>query len=311
MQLPVGWVVALLFASGLLLSRIQFCLVAAVAKARKGHWDSAQAITLISLGIGVVLVGLLLVAHRLPRQLAPDWGVLAGALLFGVAAAFNRGCFIGTSIQLAGGDLSALYSVMGWVLGFLIVGSSASVAPLPSQPLRTLMTLAVLALLLGLSLLTTYGPSVVRIPPRPPSGSGVQWRASIACGAMLGLIDNDLWRWDPSSLAQGFAGRLALLNGWQHPAMGKPLGLLLIAGMACDALMQGRWRLVLPSRGDLSRLPSGMAMAAGASLAMGGNDSELLRYLPSGSPHSWVALPAMVLGVLLCLRGLGRLERQG
>ena len=38
MQLPIGLVVMLLLGSGLLLSRIRFCMVAAVGQARQGDW---------------------------------------------------------------------------------------------------------------------------------------------------------------------------------------------------------------------------------------------------------------------------------
>ncbi len=44
---------------------------------------------------------------------------------------------------------------------------------------------------------------------------------------------------------------------------------------------------------------------------MGGNDVLLLRYLPDGSPHGWLALLAMVLGILVGLTwvGPGRLSQ--
>ena len=41
--------------------------------------------------------------------------------------------------------------------------------------------------------------------PGSPAGEGVAWRASIAFGAILTLIDNDLWHWDPSSLTRALA----------------------------------------------------------------------------------------------------------
>ena len=58
----------------------------------------------------------------------------------------------------------------------------------------------------------------------------------------------------------------------------------------------------MPLTADLVRLPFVMAMAAGAVLAMGGNDTQLLRYLPGGSPHGWIAVPAMVAGIVASLR---------
>lgn len=271
-------VVALLFVAGLLLSRIHFCMVAAVIRASDGHWDTARAITLISIGISAVL--LLELAGSVPRQLAADWTVVAGGVLFGIAAAWNRGSFVGTSIQLAGGDLRALLTLVGWVLGYGVAGSPMALAALPGQPQRTAVALVVLLLVLT---------CLAKSPAVPHSGSpaleGVAWRASIACGAMLALIDNDIWRWDPSSLARSLAQPLALADSLQRRDPVPLLGLVLLAGMAAEALVQRRSRITVPRAADLVRLSYGMAMAAGALLAMGGNDSQLLRFLPGGSPH--------------------------
>lgn len=298
MQLPVGVVVALLFVAGLLLSRIHFCMVAAVARASDGHWDTACAITLISIGISAVLL-MLELAGSVPRQSALDWTVVAGGVLFGIAAAWNRGCFVGTSIQLAGGDLRALLTLVGWVLGYGVAGSPMALAALPGQPQRTAVALLVLIVLLALSRLAGR-PAVPQ--PGSPAVAGVAWRASLACGAMLALIDNDLWRWDPSSLARALAQPLALAESLQRRDPVPLLGLVLLAGMAAEALVQRRSRITVPRAADLVRLPYGMAMAAGALLAMGGNDSQLLRFLPGGSPHGWLAVPAMLAGILFGLR---------
>jgi hypothetical protein len=291
-------VVALLFMAGLLLSRMHFCMVVAVARASDGHWDTARAIALISVGTSAVLL-MLEAAGKVPRQLSANWSVMAGGVLFGVAAAWNRGCFVGTSIQLAGGDLRALLTVMGWVLDYALAGSPMPLPALPGQPQRTAVALVALLALLAL---TRLAGTLAVVQPGSAADAGVAWRASIACGAMLALIDNDLWRWDPSSLARALAQPLALAESLQRRDPLPLLGLMLLAGMAAEALLQRRYRIALPRLADLVRLPFGMAMAAGALLAMGGNDSQLLRFLPGGSPHGWAAVPAMVAGILIGLR---------
>ena len=298
MQLPVGLVVLLLFMAGLLLSRIHFCMVAAVAKASNGDWDIARAIALICIGISAVLLSLEM-GGSVPRQLAPDWRVGVGGVLFGVAAAWNRGCFVGTSIQLASGDFRALCTVMGWVMGDAVAGSPTALVALPGQPQRTAAMLVVLLLLLGLMGLAARSPSPT---PGVSAFKAVAWRSSIACGAMLALVDNDLWHWDPSSLAHALADPLVLAESLKRRDPLPLLGLVLLAGMAAEALLGRRFRITCPRIADLVRLPYGMAMAAGALLAMGGNDSQLLRFVPGGSPHGWVAVPAMVTGIMLGLR---------
>ncbi len=77
------------------------------------------------------------------------------------------------------------------------------------------------------------------------------------------------------------------------------LGLVLLLGMALNARLEQRFNLRPLRLQQWRRLPCGIAMAFGATLAMGGNDAQILRYLPGGSPHSWLVLPAMAMGVLL------------
>ncbi|MEI8252044.1 MAG: YeeE/YedE thiosulfate transporter family protein [Synechococcus sp. ELA057] len=293
MQLSIGVVVALLFLSGLLISQVRFCMVNAVARAGQGQWDIAQAIALICLSISAVLMALEAAQGRVPHQLAPDWQVAAGGLLFGIAAAWNRGCFIGSSLQLAAGDLRVLLTMGGWVLGFLIAGKPMALSALAGMSQRTAVALAGCLILLGLMQLANRQDS-----PEPPltPRDRVAWPASLACGALLALVDNDLWRWDPSSLA------LAVANHLRGQTTAPLLGLMLLAGMATESLLRRRTQITLPRLGDLVRLPLGMAMAAGAVLAMGGNDSQLLRYLPGGSPHGLVAVATMVAGIVIGLR---------
>jgi hypothetical protein len=294
MQLSVGLVVPLLFVAGLLLSRIHFCMVAAVARARLGDWDTARAIGLISLGVSLVLLVLALATGSLPRQLPADWRILAGGLLFGFTAAWNRGCFVGTSIQLAGGDLRALISMVGWVLGFVLVGSPMAPVALSGQLERITASAALILLLL----LCLAWRSVRSAGARPPERQPVHWRISIVCGGLLALVDHDQWPWDPSALARALAHPLNLAASWHRHDLSALLALVLLAGMAAEALRQRRLQLVLPRGADLVRLGFGIGMAVGAALAMGGNDSQLLRFLPAGSPHGWIAVPAMLLGIL-------------
>jgi uncharacterized membrane protein YedE/YeeE len=115
---------------------------------------------------------------------------------------------------------------------------------------------------------------------------------------MLALLDNDLWKWDPSSLAKAFAHPLVLWQAWQQGQGQVVFGLLLLAGMFVDGLLQKRLHWLIPNWRDWPRIAYGMMMAMGAALAMGGNDSQLLRYLPNGSPHAWLAVPAMLIGIV-------------
>ena len=113
MVLPAFVALLLLFASGLLLSRIRSCMVGTVRLALRGEWADTQATLIICSMITAVLLLAGLAEHRPLEQYGAPLRVLAGGLLFGVTAAWNKGCFVGTSIQLMAGDLRGLISVAG------------------------------------------------------------------------------------------------------------------------------------------------------------------------------------------------------
>ena len=294
MVLPAVVALLLLFASGLLLSRIRFCMVGSVRMALRGEWADTQATLIICSMITGVLLLAGLTEHRSLEQYGAPLRVLIGGLLFGVTAAWNQGCFVGTSIQLMAGDLRGLISVAGWILGFRLLGSPMVLPALPSSQGRALITLAVLVIPLLLLVWRNW--------LRPSAGTErqlVDWRSSILCGVMLGVLDNDLWKWDPSAVARALSQPMALLQAWQQGRGHVVFGLMLLAGMFADALLQRRWHWRTPGWRDLPHLGYGIAMAIGAVLAMGGNDSQLLRYLPNGSPQGWLAVAAMVVGIIL------------
>ena len=299
MQLPIGLVVLLLLGSGLLLSRIRFCMVAAVDEARQGNWGLTKAITLISLMISAVLLLYTLAGGEPSTQVAANRQVILGGVIFGLAAAWNQACFISTSVQLTAGELNALWPVAGWLIGFRLMAAALPPTRLHADGLNNAIALLVLAAALGGLLLrdrrTASEPSAAASP------ASIDWRASVACGLMLGFVDNDLWLWNPSALARQLAHPHLLALHWGEGGAASLLGLVLLLGMALNALLQHRFKLRPLQLQQWRRLPCGIGMAIGATLAMGGNDTQLLRYLPGGSPHTWLALPAMAAGILLGL----------
>ena len=89
MVLPAVVALLLLFASGLLLSRIRFCMVGTVGQALRGEWADTQATLIICSMITGVLLLAGLAEHRPLEQYGAPLRVLAGGLLFGVTAAWN------------------------------------------------------------------------------------------------------------------------------------------------------------------------------------------------------------------------------
>jgi hypothetical protein len=281
MELPVAVVVVFLLVSGLLLSRVRFCMVAAVIKASEGDWSGAKVITSICLVISGGLIALGVLSGRPTMQLQGGGSILFGGLLFGLAAVWNRGCFIGTTLQLSDGDLSALFAMAGWIAGFRILASTSDPTDLGSALWRQSIAFVLLSGLI----------CCVSVKKHHDSTNPIQWRSSMGCGLMMAMLDNDHWAWAPSALASTLAHPISGATPWA--------GLLLITGMVIGSVYSGRFAVRLPRWSDCWRFPWGIGMAMGAALAGGGNDSQMLRFLPGGSPHAWLAVPAMVSGALV------------
>ncbi|WP_082627179.1 YeeE/YedE thiosulfate transporter family protein [Colwellia sp. TT2012] len=65
-----------------------------------------------------------------------------------------------------------------------------------------------------------------------------------------------------------------------------------------------RFRLALPNvKQNTLHFVAGVFMGLGASLSMGGNDSQLLLALPAFSPAGFVAVSAMLVGIAIGLKG--------
>lgn len=85
----------------------------------------------------------------------------------------------------------------------------------------------------------------------------------------------------------------------------------LITGMAIAAWRTNRFKLALPNvKQNTLHLVAGVFMGLGASLAMGGNDSQLLLALPAFSPAGFVAAGFVAVGSMLVGIWVGLLIRE-
>lgn len=308
MHLPPALIPVLLLLAGMLLSRVDVCMVSSVVGCLRGEWRKAQIVLVITTAIAVVLLVLTSFGELQPLQRQMRWWVPAGGLLFGFASARNQGCFLGSSLQLTRGDGRAWLTALGWILGFRLSGFDLPVESLQASPLRIATVTALLIVLALWSLRMPLSPPQQRLRHEPPAPDQLPrsiWVASLLCGSLLALVDHDGWQWDPSSLAQALSRAPRWVASSRSVAASELLGTVLLSGMAFEALIRGRFRWRPASWCDLPRLGWGILMAMGAVLALGGNDSQLFRYLPGGSPHAWLALPAMTLGIWLSMISSG------
>jgi hypothetical protein len=137
MHLPLALIPVLLLLAGMLLSRVDVCMVSSVVGCLRGEWRKAQIVLVITTAIAVVLLVFTALGELQPPQLPLYWWVPAGGLLFGFSSARNQGCFLGSSLQLTRGDGRAWLTALGWILGFCLSGFVQPVEALQASPLRT------------------------------------------------------------------------------------------------------------------------------------------------------------------------------
>jgi uncharacterized membrane protein YedE/YeeE len=252
---------------------------------------------------------------------APDnlagWRVsltgLAGGLIFGMGAVFNKGCAFSTLTRLGGGQLSMLVSLAGFALGVLTHSllASPALAPAALAADSRIAEAGVWPRLVLAAFLLWGLWEVWRLWRSRPTGQGLRalaladrYRLSTAA-LLLGVSNAVLY-----ALHGSWAYTSTLTHGVQQ-AMGDsvppaPIAWLLffflVIGMVVSAWQRRsfrlRWR---PRLGWASYLVGGAFMGFGAALVPGGNDVLILHGIPTLSPHALPAYLAMLAGIAVTL----------
>lgn len=131
-----------------------------------------------------------------------------------------------------------------------------------------------------------------------------------AVGGLLGVLEP---LWSPSQLIRDVTERpLAMEMAVPWPTTER---ILISAAIMTGMLVAGRAHFrpteyQAPLGRWVKHLLAGIVMGVGASLALGGNDLQLLIALPAGSPGAVVALAGMIGGIWIGLAIEERWERR-
>lgn len=287
---------------GLLAQRTGLCMVKAVQRLRMRRpgllvailgcglwfWLASPAFTNTSLG-------------EVLTRYAATWPFALGGGLFGLAAAFNQGCTISTLTALARGQYHMLATLAGWVLGWWLSRLAPAIeyqsiggaqAP-PWWFISIIATGSALAI-------WQLSPELRRI-----------YAGVVAFGAIAGLLGVLEPAWSPSQLMEEISTRV-LTGGLPWPSTERVLiSVALMAGAILATTHRISWRQhrIDPPRWA-RHLAAGCAMGVGSALALGGNDSQLLLALPSGSPAAALALISMIAGIWLGLAMEQRIQHR-
>ncbi|QEM83205.2 MULTISPECIES: YeeE/YedE thiosulfate transporter family protein [Halomonas] len=279
---------------GILAQRTGLCMVKSVQRLRTRQ----PGLLIVILGCGVWFWLATPVFTDTPwskgiTRYASTWPFALGGGLFGIAAAFNQGCTLSTLTALSRGHYHMLATMAGWVLGWWWLGWLSPVIEYQSlggahPPPWWLIGIAAVGSVL---IIWRLAPSHRRI-----------YAGVMVFGATAGVLGIMEPSWSPSQLIEQVSTRV-LTGRLPWPDMQRVLiSIALVAGMILAATPRVSWRQYQsgPTRWA-KHLLAGSVMGVGSALALGGNDSQLLLALPSGSPAAALALASMIAGIWLGL----------
>jgi hypothetical protein len=293
------------FVVGYLINQGGTCAVAASREVGRGQPPS------LFLGFAAAAGAAGMITFPLAGWLGPlghlgSGGVLApplfwGALLVAIGAVLNDACLLGSLWRLGNGEVRLLFLPIGLALGFVLARDAmVSKSPLTLEaPAQPLPYLGLFFFLLIASLILLVRGDRERMAGRLPLGLSM---------TLLGFAGSFLFVARPGWTYADLV-KLAVDSSMKPFALGYVLvpALMTIAGALVAALRAKTFQLAVPVPSHLVRtVAGGVAMAFGASLIPGGNDSLLLGAIPSGSLSGTVAYLTMNLLILVIVAFVGR-----
>jgi len=217
------------------------------------------------------------------------WFVIGG-LLFGFGTAFNQGCGVSTLGKLSRGDSKMIFTIIGWLIGWTILASwNPSITHnkliiSPDITIGVLITLSIALLVWAL-----FGDKERK----------KLWLTMMAIGFIGGFVFLFEPKWTPSGLLHKTSHAIVNPDSslWP-PKENYFLFIALLIGMFSAAWYTKKFEIIKSSWKEWSlHIVAGTFMGIGASLALGGNDTQLLLALPTFSPAGIVAVLGMLVGI--------------
>lgn len=283
------------FILGYLAQTIGLCLVLGVNEWR--HGKSEFMIAMLLSGAFSWVATLYALYIDVPTQFKSykvDYWFALGGLLFGLGAAINSGCGISTLSRLTRGESKMIFSVVGWLIGWTIV---AVWAPEMNHQILSIDKEAAVIPLIVISLFSVLW-AIWGDKERKKL-----WSTMLLLGLISGFVFLYQPKWPPSSVLHQFS--LSIVNSDMALLPSSDSFLLMI--FLWLGMLAATWKTKTFKYKNsnwkfwLLHTTAGICMGIGASLALGGNGSQLLLALPAFSPAGFVAILFMVVGVRLGL----------
>jgi len=291
-SLPVSLLLAFLI--GWVSQRMGMCLVNAMGLLLKRR--PTLFVSLISCGLfGLLLAPVYALSGVSQPLFIPEVGYLAlvgGGVLFGLASVLNDGCSVGTLTKLASGNLNKAFTILGWVLGIVLwhhlnMLTEQRALQMPMITGRHYWLAIGIVLLILLFLIRIHGDKHLVL-------------SSLLLGALTSALYTFEPLWTPSvffyDLSQMFRGPGDTSLTTQRVAVFA----MLMLGMLCYTLHRRTFNYQRFAGMTAGRhLLAGVLMGTGASMMLGGNDSQILLVFPTLTWVGTVPLVSIVLGILV------------
>ncbi len=257
-------------------------------------------------GIIVLPLAWLLPGHAMLAGDGPvTWTVLAGGALFGMGAALNGACALGTVAQLTRGRTEYAATLVGIALGALAavhlgVHAEARLPSIVSTPNWLGWSALLVFGAIALPVLRHIG-RVARLP-RLRLTTVLSFAVLGVCG---GLLNGTAGSWTYTSLLTGAAERAGGLAAPPYGLVALVCTVAVLAGGTTAAVRLGRFAVARPKVvPTLAKLAGGATMSFAVMMIPGGNDMLLLSGLPSLNRNALAAYVAMIvsLAALLSIR---------
>jgi len=217
-----------------------------------------------------------------------------GGFIFGFGTAFNQGCGVSTLSKLSRGDSKMIFTIIGWLIGWTILAVLNPSTDHQKLVIPSDITIGVLvALSIALVVWALLGEKERR----------KLWLTMMSIGLIAGFVFLFDPKWPPSGLLHKVSHAIASSdNALWPPKESYFLFLSLLLGMLSAAWHTNKFEITRSNwRQWFLHIIAGTFMGIGASLALGGNDSQLLLALPTFSPGGIVAVIGMIIGIWIGL----------
>lgn len=276
---------------GFIAHRLGLCLVSAVKLLTEGKPGLLLAILMSGLWVGAYSV-LAYVNEWEPPFVRFQFHFLfaLGGFIFGVGAAVNQGCSVSTMHKFASGNLSMLFTMVGWFVGLCVWLSLTEVMTIHYQASPQLQPDLVI-LIFALSIVFTVLMMILLPQER------ARWLGISMIGLLVGVLFYIEPMWAPSRLIQDIGS--ALFQDNPLPSLYRILlVMMLLLGMWWSLFTGKNLNLRWPTMHKIMRRSiAGLMMGFGGAMALGGNDSQILTGLPTLSMGAIIAVLFMLIGI--------------